>query len=406
MRILFTPMAWPSHYYPMMGLVWACRAAGHAVRVAGQPVLTDAVVRTGGMLVPVGGAYDFMAGVADAKRAADELAREEVAAGGAVAPVDPMRHRLRLIMAKHIRMAEDMLPDLAAFTRWWRPDIVVSDPLVYAAPPAAAAVDAVLVRHLWGVDNAREIGLPGNGVSEEDDPRAAWPEELVDLYGRYGAKPQADVAARTLDICPESMQLPGVPNRLPVRFVPYNGSGVVPPWLFASSDRLRVCVTWGGAATAVLGAGGFLVPEILDALSGLAVDVVVTLNAADRARLTGVPDGVRVVEDMPLDMLLPTCSAIVHASGAGTTLSAALHGVPQLTIPQLPGGQDLTSAQLARTGAGIELTPAEADVPAIRAAVATLLSSAEVHDAARRLREEMLAAPSLPDTVQVLETLR
>lgn len=403
MRVLFTPMAWPTHYYPMMGLIWACRAAGHDVRVAAQPVLTDTIVGTGVIAVPIGGGYDFMAGVADAKKAADGLAAK---AGDGAPPPDPMKHRMQLIMAKHVKMAEDMVPDLVAFAERWRPDIIVTDPLVYAAPPAAVAADAVLVRHLWGVDNARQIGLPGNGISEDDDPRAAWPEGLVDLYARYGAKPEADVATRTLDICPDSMQVEGVPNRVPMRFVPYNGTGSVPSWLLEPPSRPRVCVTWGSAATAVMGGDAFLVPQIIEALSGLEVEIVVTLSASDRARLGEAPEGVRVVSAMPLDILLPTCAAIIHTSGAGTTLTSALHGVPQVTIPQLPGGQDLTSVQLARTGAGIELSTAEADVAAIRAAVAKILSTAGPRIAAGQLREEMLGQPTPAHAVTVLESLR
>lgn len=399
MKVLFTPMAWSTHYYPMMGLIWACRAAGHDVRVAGQPGLMEAVTRTGGIGVPVGGGYDFMTGVAEARRAA-------AAAPAGDPPADPVRHRLEMIMAKHVRIAQDMLPDLIAFTERWRPDVVVSDPLVYAAPPAAAAVGAPLVRHLWGVDNARQLGLPGNGqVEEGPDPLAAWTDDLVDLYARYGVKPQVDVAVRTFDICPGSLQVDGVPHRVPIRFVPYNGTGTVPPWLLEPTTRPRVCVTWGSAATAVLGADGFLVPRIVDALTGLDVEVVVTLNEADRIRLGEVPDGVRVVDAMPLDILLPTCSAIIHTAGAGTTLTAALHGVPQLTIPQLTGGQDLTSTQLARSGAAIELTSDRADVDAVRTAVSTLLSAGAPRDAARRLREEMLAAPAPAESVHVLETL-
>jgi UDP:flavonoid glycosyltransferase YjiC (YdhE family) len=400
MRVLFTPMAWSTHYYPMMGLIWACRGAGHDVRVAGQPGVMDAVTRTGGIGVPVGGGYDFMTGVEAARRAAQNAPASEP-------PADPVRHRLEMIMEKHVRIAEDMLPDLIEFVDRWRPDVIVSDPLVYAAPPAAAAVGAALVRHLWGVDNARQLGLPGNGqVEPGPDPLAAWTEPLVDLYARYGVKPQVDVATRTFDICPDSLQVDGVPHRVPIRFVPYNGTGTVPAWLLAPRVRPRVCVTWGSAATAVLGSTGFLVPQIVEALTGLDVEVVVTLNEADRARLGEVPAGVRVVDAMPLDILLPTCAAIIHTSGAGTTLTSALHGVPQLTIPQLTGGQDLTSTQLARTGAAIELTSADADVDAVRAAVSALLSDPTHREAAGRLREEMLATPTPAETVHVLAALR
>jgi hypothetical protein len=44
---------------------------------------------------------------------------------------------------------------------------------------------------------------------------------------------------------------------------------------------------------------------------------------------------VRVVDFVPLNALLPTCSAVVHHGGSGTFAAVLEHGVPQLIIPQL-----------------------------------------------------------------------
>ncbi|WDM16886.1 DUF1205 domain-containing protein [Streptomyces lavenduligriseus] len=404
MRVLFTPYPWASHYYQMVGLVWAFRATGHEVRIAVPPSLTGAVTGSGAIAVPVGGSYDLNAGITDLVRARHELDRPDNRNERGELRPEVRRTLLGLRMVPHTRAAEDIAGDLVAFARAWRPDLVIYDPLVYGAPLAAAAARAPVVRHLWGPDMTRNIVMPGCGVSAQDDPRAAWPEDLAALYERYGAKPQADVAARTLDNCPESLQLPGVPNRLPMRFTAYNGSAVAPAWLSEPPARPRVCVTWGSAATALLGDGTFLVPRILDALSGLDVEIVVAVKEADAARIPDLPARTRIVTGMPLELIMPSCDAIIHQSGSGTTLTAALHGIPQLTLPQV-ADQSLVSERLARTGAGIGLASDETEPHAIKAAAQRLLVDGEHRMAALRLREEMLAQPTPSETVPTLADL-
>ena len=404
MRVLITPMAWPTHYYQMVGLAWALRAAGHDVRVAGQPPLADAVTGTGIIAVTAGGGYDIIAGIADAVRVRDELARDLNVTGPGQFPPEVLRRLLDLRMVPHVRTAQDMAEDLVSFAVAWRPDLVVTDPLVYAAPLAAAAVGAPVVRHLWGPDMSRKVGLPGNGVSVEQDHRAAWPEEMAELYARYGVEPPADLAVRTLDTCPESLQLPGVPNRVAMRYTSYNGAAVAPAWLLEPAERPRICVTWGSLTTTMKGEEAFLVPQIVRALAGLDVEVILALRAADRARLGELPPHMRALEGMPLDLILPTCSAIMHQSGAGSTLTAALHGVPQITVPQI-ADQGLVSERLAGTGAGISLDGDRLEEETVRRAVTEVLNTPGPAEAARRLRAEMLEQPAPSAIVAELEAL-
>jgi UDP:flavonoid glycosyltransferase YjiC (YdhE family) len=397
-------MAWPTHYYQMVGLAWALRAAGHDVRVAGQPPLADAVTGTGIIAVTAGGGYDIIAGIADAVRVRDELARDLNVTGPGQFPPEVLRRLLDLRMVPHVRTAQDMAEDLVSFAVAWRPDLVVTDPLVYAAPLAAAAVGAPVVRHLWGPDMSRKVGLPGNGVSAEQDHRAAWPPEMAELYARYGVEPPADLAVRTLDTCPESLQLPGVPNRVAMRYTSYNGAAVVPAWLLEPAERPRICVTWGSLTTTMKGEEAFLVPQIVRALAGVDVEVILALRAADRARLGELPPHMRALEGMPLDLILPTCSAIMHQSGAGSTLTAALHGVPQITVPQI-ADQGLVSERLAGTGAGIALDGDRLDEETVRRAVTEVLGTPGPAEAARRLRAEMLDQPAPAAIVAELEAL-
>ncbi|GAB3904599.1 hypothetical protein GCM10029964_098610 [Kibdelosporangium lantanae] len=47
MRVLFTTSAARPHLYPIVPLAWACRAAGHEVRVASGAKIADDIVHTG-----------------------------------------------------------------------------------------------------------------------------------------------------------------------------------------------------------------------------------------------------------------------------------------------------------------------------------------------------------------------
>jgi UDP:flavonoid glycosyltransferase YjiC (YdhE family) len=396
-RVLFASHVWRPHYFLMVGLVWAFRAAGHEVRVAAQPALLPSVTESGAVGVAVGGGYDIIAGVAEALRTRNRLVG---ANPGEITP-QARRELGELRMLPHVKYAADMAPDLVEFARWWQPDLVIGDPLVYAAPLAAHAAGAPLVRHLWGPDMGLHLGMPGSGLSAEQDRRAAWPPLLAGLYERYGVKPGPDVAAATLDVTPDSLQIPGVPNRIPVRYTCYNGPASLPDWLRRAPARPRVMVTWGSAAATLRGDQAYGVPQVLRALSGLDVEILIAMRKDDRARLGAVPDGVHVAEDLPLDLLLPGCQAIIHQSGGGTMFSAAYFGVPQVVLPQ--GIEHLFVAErLTGAGAGIALIDEDASVAGIVAATRTALSDPDYSRAACKLRAEMLAQPTPAEVVQTL----
>jgi UDP:flavonoid glycosyltransferase YjiC (YdhE family) len=405
-RVLFTPHIHVSHYYQMVGLAWAFRAAGHEVRIAGQPAILDIVAQSGMLAVSVGGGYDLDGASREMIAGNTALVGKVNVAAGEQLPADVLQRIIAMRIVPFVKAAQDVAGDLVGFAQWWQPDVVISDPLVYAAPLAAGVLGIPLLRHLWGLDTALKAALPGNGVSGEDDPKARWPAELIDLYASYGVPPRSHVAMRTIDICPPSMQFPGVPDRMPTRYVPYNGPGEAPSWLLDPPRRRRVAVTWGTLATQYAGREGFLVPQVLEALAGFDTEAVVTLNSADRALLPpgSEQDGtVRIVQNLPLHLLLPSCDAIIHQGGAGTTLTAAALGVPQVAVGGVADGK-ANAERLAATGAGVQVRSADATVEAIAAAIAVALSD-DVRRAAHRLSEEIQAQPAPAETVQAIEAL-
>ena len=354
MRILLTPSDWSSRYFPLVPLAWACRAAGHEVRVAGQPSIIKEIISSGLPVVPLPDSYDDMETAARLYQEGQRNLKGKTPTSLAEfrqLPPEVFRQFSELKFDPHIRAAEAMAGDLVAFVRDWRPDLIVTDPFVLAAPLAARVVHAPLVRCLSGLDVTRLLGFPGTGVSPE-----MWPQSLRRLYLRYGVKEQDDYAVRTVDLCPASMQVSRVPNRIPARYVPYSAASVMPDWLARSSGRPRVCVSWSVPTSHLPGPRGFAVSKTLSALADLDVEVIVSVKSQSRHRemLGAIPENVRVVEQIPHYLLAQECDVIVHSGGSAITFTAASYGVPQVVIVLFPD-QGLTAERLAATGAGISL---------------------------------------------------
>jgi UDP:flavonoid glycosyltransferase YjiC (YdhE family) len=370
MRVVFTAWAWPSHLYAMVPLAWACRAQGHEVVVASQPALTGVILGTGLPAAPVG--HDV-----------DAVAAFRAIAAGPGAPGAPSGPRVLGLLGA---LAEAMAADLVTLVRDWQADLVVFEPTALAGPLAAAAAGIPAVRHLYGTDLM--------SVAERFLPAVLGP-----LGSRLGVDARAAVnpfGLASVDPCPAALQVPVLGSRrLPVRYVPYNGQGLLPQCLLpqhrAASGRPRVCVTWGTTLSR-LDPEFFLAGQVARAVSGQAVDVVVAVTPAQRLLLGPLPSSALVAESVPLHLLLADCDLVVSHGGAGTLLTALASGLPQLLIPRLPD-HVRHAERLTRAGAGAAL-PAPADDQAIRDRVTELLQTPSYRTQARRLQREMAGQPA------------
>ena len=395
MRVLFVPLPWPTHYFAMVGLAWACRLQGDEVRVAAGPGVVDAVNGSGMPAAPVSADFDFMGALA-------RDSRGELRWNG---PGQPVTEVLRTTPVDRYRLlAESMVDDLLRLARRWSPELVVWDPAVFAGPLVARALGVPSVRHTWGPDVTRLLGWPGMGSEDPAAVPPGWPDPLVALFARHGLGTCADLADLTVDICPSRLQVPGARNRQPLRYTPYNGPGVLPDWLYEEPKRPRVCLSWGTASTHLVGTKDFAVPKVLDALSTVDIEVVVTAKAADLPLIGEPPANARVVEQLPLSQLLPSCAAIVHQGGSGTVMTAAYHGVPQLAGGTV-GDQEFNAARLSEAGTGVALPIASAGPSQIRDAVAGLCAEPKVRTAAAELREEMAAITAPAEVAARLRAL-
>jgi UDP:flavonoid glycosyltransferase YjiC (YdhE family) len=385
-RVLFTSWAWPTHYFPMVPLGWAFLATGHEVRVASQPGLSDTITRSGLPAVAVGRDVDFTA--------LFQRHLGGVPAGNGEGQPDWVAMRRRKGMASvmmFVDLAESMTAELIAFARAWRPDLIVYEPTTYAGPLAAAAAGVPAARHLWAADftyRGRELER----------------QALAPMAERYDAQGFEPLGTVTVDPCPPAMQTPSELRRQPVRYIPYNGPGVMPHWLLEPRRaRRRVCVTWGTASFG-LSDTMFLAPHILAALAAMDLEVIAAISPAQRDALGVPPANARAVESLPLHMLLPTCDALIHQGGGGTMMTGVRSGLPQLVVPQLPD-QTFFSEQLVSAGAGVLIRREDVSGEAIRAAVTDLLEQPSYRASAQMLRRQMLSQPAPAEVATALERL-
>ncbi|MEU4618065.1 activator-dependent family glycosyltransferase [Streptomyces umbrinus] len=417
MRILLTSFAHNTHYYNLVALGWALRCAGHDVRVASQPSLTDTITASGLTAVPVGddGAiieliteiggdlvlYQQGMDFADTRDAPQSwehaLGQQTIMSAMCFAPLN----------------GDSTIDDMVALARSWRPDLVLWEPFTYAGPIAAHACGAAHARLLWGPDvvlNARQQFkrlLDERPTEQREDPVGEW---LTWTLERHGLAADEDTVEElfagqwTIDPSAQSLRLPVRGEVVPMRFVPYNGASVIPDWLSEQPDRPRVCITLGVSTRETYGGDDVPFHELLAGLADVDAEIVATLDAGQLPDSGDLPANVRVVDFVPLDALLPSCAAIVHHGGAGTCFTATLHGVPQIVVASL-WDAPLKALQLAEAGAGIALAPDKLDVHTLRDAVVHALESPEMAERARRLSEEMLAAPTPAALVPRLERL-
>jgi UDP:flavonoid glycosyltransferase YjiC (YdhE family) len=379
-RVLLVSWAWPSHVRPLVPIGWAFRAAGHDVRFATQPRLAGAVTGAGLPAVSVGGGGDHTALLARAMR--------PIRSGPEPAPSRGTGKRLGLSVA----LAEDMAGDLETFCRGWEPDLVLYEPTTYAAPLVAAKLGLPHVRVLWGVDfHSPARAFEGLAFAE-----------LCEKLGIGGFDSAGDL---TVDPCPPSLQVE-VPGRvLRTRYVPYNGTGAVPDWLWAEPRHPRVVLTWG-VSPQFKGADEWVATArrmraLVAAIARPDLDLVVAVPSTD---LLGadLPAGVHLVENLPLHLVLPSSAVLISRGGAGTMMTGVVAGVRQVVVPEY--FTDLVPAQrLAATGAGVLVE--DDDPEPVRAALDAVLADEAADGAARRLRAEVAAQASLDEAVGELLTL-
>jgi UDP:flavonoid glycosyltransferase YjiC (YdhE family) len=263
-----------------------------------------------------------------------------------------------------------------------QPDLVVYDPIFGVGALVAAKSGVPAVAH--GVSISRYA-----------------PEMLRDLpaavaFRRHGVEVPEGI--QTIDVAPPSLA-ESPPSDLAMRFVPYNGGGVLPDWLLTPAERPRIAVTFGSLDRT---RGFGYVEQIAAAAVGVDAEFVLTLGQDDTDVPHELPPNVRTTGWLPMNALLRTCSAAIHHGGGGTSLTCCALGVPQMVLSN--GSPDmLAEAELLRArGAAHVMRDGELDQAAIR----DLLADDKLRRVADELRKEIAALPAPAELVPRLTGLR
>ncbi|GAA3129763.1 nucleotide disphospho-sugar-binding domain-containing protein [Streptosporangium carneum] len=355
----------------MVPLAWAFRLAGHEVTVVtGGDGLA---ARDAGLVT-----LDAVPGLTTARMVADFLRdRPELLESMHDLSAEEMRKRMPLAISmwdgyvdEHVRIAERL-----------RPDLVVYDPIFTAGPVAAARLGVPCVAHNFGMARFEPE------MFREPPADAAFHRNGVAVPDRI----------ETIDVAPPSL-LEGTPSRWTMRYVPYNGGGVLPEWLLDPGDRPRVAITLGTVVPETHGLGEF--ERIIAAAGEVDAQFVVAVGNKDLSELGELPPNVRATGWVPLGALLRHCVAAVHHGGAGTALTCSALGVPQLI---LPNGADrhLNADALSARGSALSARIEELDASLID----VLLTDEGLRSAAGEVRNEIESLPTPAELVPELVKL-
>lgn len=352
MRILFTGPAAAGHLFPMVPTAQALRAAGHQVLFAASRPL-EQLLGSGFPVTEIG----------DGSTIQDAMERSAARGAGYVNRDRTQDEILELAAVGFAELSRPTVSGLLAVAERWRPDVLVYDSFQAAAPLVAAKLGIPSVLHNFGV-------VSGHGMV------ARLAANFQDVYKEYEVSGPAVPIA--LDVLPAS--LGGDGNGWRVRYVPYNGGGLLPVDLLERADRPRVVVTLGTVLTQV--AGVRAITELAAAAGSVDAEFLLAVGGADLSQLGALPGNIRPLPWVPLAELLATADAVVHHGGSGTMLTALTAGIPQLLLPQ---GADHFANAGALVAAGAALSARSEDVddalltrlliePALRTGAAALLA--------------------------------
>lgn len=370
MRILFTSYPAIGHFHPLAPLGLAARDAGHDVRVAIGPNLTEWVDRCGLDAYPVGVSAAEAFATARKRFPAEEWAA----------------HMFTEVWV------ETALPGLRQLAETWPPDLVIHEEMDFAGLLLGRILDVPTVTHSW----------PSPARSIED-----W-EFLAELLAPLWESQLRDGFASTtgdmyLDACPPPFQsddIDAIPNVVAVRPVLFDGPSAKPPSWLTKLARPVAYVTLGTVPA-------FSTPELLltvvEALEPFLGSVVVTTGPNEVSALGELPPSVHATPYLPQSLVLPHVDLVVSHAGAGSTFGALTNGLPHLALPQGASSQVAVAERVHSLGAGLKLDAGEQTLEAMRAAARRLLDDGAFARRAKQLCAELEQSPTPAEILTLLE---
>jgi UDP:flavonoid glycosyltransferase YjiC (YdhE family) len=386
-RVLIVALPGHGHLHPVIPLAIALRDTGHEVTVATGTNsegtdLVDIVASAGlagiGGLTSIGAGRDFVA------RTDPSLMR---------LPPEQRAPMSALMFARFL--AERTFARLTEVLAWLPVDLVVYEEMALGGLLAARAAGVPAVSQTVG-------GRGWIGAYEEamrPALRAAWHAVAGPAAQAPPLHPYGDLL---LDICPPSLQPPGVAPATPLRPVNWNPPASAIP---APVRRGRPLVYFS-LGTVRYPNGGDVFRNVLDGLLRLDIDIVASLGTAGDPAMPGMDDPrVRYGRFIDQAALLAHADIVVSHGGSGTFLGGFENGAPQLVVPVGAPDQTRNGMAAAACGAGRVLRPAQATPEAVAEAVAALLDDDSYRAAAAKLRAEIAAMPEPDSVVPIIEKL-
>jgi UDP:flavonoid glycosyltransferase YjiC (YdhE family) len=360
MKVLFMPLPGVGHTFPMVPLAWAMRTAGHDVTFLGG---------FDGLQVSNAG-FPVVDGIPPGTRIEDLFPDVLEEAPDIFESMAHLTTEQILGLKPMVVKPWDIHVDsFVAAARQIGPDLIFFDPVFSAGLVAAAVLDVPAVGHGYML-----VRFTPEFVREH----------AAEGFERHGV----DLPKRRalIDLGPASLMEPG-PATWQMRYVPYNGGGVLPAWLAEPPARPRVAVTLGTPLPHRTSTERLA--KVVRAAAQVDADFALTVGEATAEKLGPLPDNVRTTGWIPLFQLLQTCTAVIHHGGSGTMFTASAAGIPQLVLPE-GADNDYNARRLRAYGCALVPTPGSIEADDIRA----LLSSVELRTAARNLRQEMEQMPT------------
>lgn len=368
MRLLFVALAGHGHVTPTLPLVRELVRRGHRVRYACGPEFEDAVTTAGAQWVGLPGLPPFVP-------AAD------VGPDGIVLW---FRHFFAALAA--------MYPVLLQHCGEQRPDAVVYDATNWPARLVARELEIPAVRTVpnlaenrsySGVDQALTAGL-------HDHPgMAALAGDVADFAAEH--RVELDVAS-TMDVT-EALNLVFVPRAFQpegdsfderFRFLgPVLGPRAGEQWTPPVPTRPVLYISLGSIFTD----HPAFYRTCLEAFGGGRWQVAMTLGGTDPADLGPVPENVEVRPWFPQLAVLARATAFITHAGMGSTMEALHHGVPMLTLPQMPE-QVVNAERVTELGLGRRLGPEALTADDLRRAAEEVVSDPTIRAGIGRMRAD------------------
>ncbi|MDT5015106.1 MAG: hypothetical protein QOD39_1266 [Mycobacterium sp.] len=290
------------------------------------------------------------------------------------------------------------MTDLTQIIDTWKPDLIVREALEYAAMFAARITETPLAAAAWGTVQAdHSWELDGVGF----DRFCASHDRLAETMGLAGDARDRWANEFTLSSLPPSWIPRELEPRPPLhhfRIPPLDGASVGDSWPARPADaRPLVYATLG----TVYWWDHELRSVLLEAVSEIDADVVMTVGRRVDPTRIATPGNVRVEQYVPQSLLLPEASAVVCHGGLGTMIGAIAAGVPMVLI-DLGTDHTMNARRATELGIAESFTRAEIAPAPLAAAVQRALEHPGRRASAKRIAEEYAALQPSTSAVEVL----